>query len=92
MASIMCGPMTLSGVSRGASSHPIIIHKIPTLSSAPSPLVERNIVDHNKINYICSCLSLCKIRTTADFRKHFHKFLEMVCQNPTIFNLQSSRE
>ncbi len=41
-----------------------------------------------KINYICSCLLFCKIRTSKDLVENFDYLLAQINQNPEIFDNQ----
>ena len=38
-----------------------------------------------ELNYICSSLLFCKIRTTDDLTKNFEHLLEQIKHNPQIF-------
>ncbi|RUR08415.1 hypothetical protein [Legionella sp. km772] len=37
------------------------------------------------INYICSCLLMCRIRTTDDLSKQFYALIAQISQNPDVF-------
>ncbi|MDR3501768.1 MAG: hypothetical protein P4L79_04220 [Legionella sp.] len=44
------------------------------------------------INYICSCLLVCKISTTKDLGERFDSLIEQINQNPNIFKGLSKKQ
>ena len=48
------------------------------------PLESKDIPQFS-LNYVCSSLLICGIRTTAELNKHFYQLVAQISQNPEIF-------